>query len=50
MRTKTGEPLWQEFIPESDMTIEEVIKVIEDAQCFGFEFKVENGVLYYKEK
>lgn len=30
-------------------TVEEMLNIIDDALCYGFEFKVENGQLYYRE-
>ena len=42
-------PMWQEFITvePSDLTI--IMKIVDDALCYGFEFKVENHKLYFRE-
>ena len=32
-----------------ETTVEETLKIIEDALSHGFEFKVENGKLYFRE-
>ena len=41
--------MWQEFITvePSDLTI--IMKIVDDALCYGFEFKVENHKLYFRE-
>ena len=31
------------------LTLEESLAIIDDALCHGFEFKVEDGKLYYRE-
>lgn len=39
------------WIEASDfiLSVEEWLEIIDDALCHGFEFKVENGNLYYRE-
>ena len=44
-----GTNMWQEFSTGLTTSISEVMKIIDDALCFGFEFKVENHKLYFKE-
>lgn len=41
--------MWQEFIIGISPSISEVMKIIDDALCYGFEFKVENHKLYFRE-
>lgn len=41
--------MWEEFILEIFETTGEVLDIIYDALCFGFEFKVENHKLYFRE-
>ena len=41
--------MWQEFSTGLTTSITEVMKIINDALCFGFEFKVENHKLYFRE-
>lgn len=41
--------MWQEFNIEISDNLTEVLKIIDDALCYGFEFKVENHKLYFKE-
>ena len=41
--------MWQEYSTGLTTSITEVIKIIDDALCYGFEFKVENHKLYFKE-
>lgn len=41
--------MWEEFNTEITDNLSEVIKIIDDALCCGFEFKVENHKLYFKE-
>ena len=41
--------MWEEFSTGSTDSLTEVIKIIEDALCYGFEFKVENHKLYFRE-
>ena len=42
-------PMWQEFITGITDNLTEVMKIIDDALCYGFEFKVENHKLYFRE-
>ena len=41
--------MWQEFISGITDNLTEVMKIIDDALCYGFEFKVENHKLYFRE-
>lgn len=41
--------MWQEFNIGISDNITEVLKIIDDALCYGFEFKVENYKLYFRE-
>ena len=41
--------MWEEFSTGLTESLTEVIKIIEDALCYGFEFKVENHKLYFRE-
>lgn len=41
--------MWQEFSTGLTTNISEVMKIIDDALCYGFEFKVENHKLYFRE-
>ncbi len=41
---------WTEFDPQyPNNTIECVQEIIDDALCYGFEFKVDNGKIYFRE-
>ena len=40
--------MWQPFNPGISDNITEVLKIIDDALCYGFEFKVENHNLYFR--
>ena len=44
-----GTYMWQEFNTGLTDSISEVMKIIDDALCYGFEFKVENHKLYFRE-
>ena len=39
--------MWYEFNSGLTDNITEVLKIIDDALCYGFEFKVENYKLYF---
>ena len=39
-------PFWKLM---DSFTIDEAMKIIDDATCHGFEFKVENGEVYFRE-
>ena len=39
----------KEFNTEISDNLTEVMKIIDDALCYGFEFKVENHKLYFRE-
>ena len=41
--------MWQEFNTRISVNLTEVLKIIDDALCYGFEFKVENHKLYFRE-
>lgn len=41
--------MWTEFNTEISVNLTEVMKIIDDALCYGFEFKVENHKLYFRE-
>ena len=41
--------MWQEFNTGLADNLTETMKIIEDALCYGFEFKVENHKLYFRE-
>lgn len=41
--------MWQEFNTSLTTNITEAMKIINDALCYGFEFKVENYKLYFRE-
>lgn len=44
-----GINMWQEFNVGLTDNITEVMKIIDDALCYCFEFKVENHRLYFRE-
>ena len=41
--------MWYEFNYGLTVSITEVLKIIDSALCCGFEFKVENHKLYFRE-
>ena len=41
--------MWEEFNTGIADTISEVINIVDDALCYGFEFKVKNNKLYFRE-
>lgn len=41
--------MWREFNTEISDNLTEAMKIIDDALCNGFEFKVENHKLYFRE-
>lgn len=41
--------MWEEFSTSLSDNLSEVMKIIDDALCYGFEFKVENHILYFRE-
>lgn len=41
--------MWEEFSNGLADNLTEVMKIIDDALCYGFEFKVENYKLYFRE-
>lgn len=46
---KWGTTMWHEFNTGISDNLTEVMKIIDDALCYGFEFKVENHKLYFRE-
>lgn len=40
---------WEEVSTELTVSIDEFMKTIDDALCHGFEFKVDNGKIYFRE-
>lgn len=40
---------WEEVSAELTRSIDEFMKLIDDALCHGFEFKVDNGKFYFRE-
>lgn len=44
-----GTNMWKEFSTGIAGNIAEAMKIIDDALCYGFEFKVENYKLYFRE-
>ena len=44
-----GTNMWEEFNTGISDNLTEVMKIIDDALCYGFEFKVENHKLYFRE-
>lgn len=41
--------MWEEFTHEICETIGEALEIIDDALCFGYEFKVENHKLWFRQ-
>lgn len=41
--------MWNAFKPNKSLTLEEALEIIDDGLVHGFEFKVENGCIYYRE-
>ena len=41
--------MWEEFSTGLSDNLSEVMKIIDDALCYCFEFKVENHKLYFRE-
>ena len=41
--------MWEEFNTGIADSISEVINIVDDALSYGFEFKVENHKLYFRE-
>ena len=40
--------MWTKFNTDS-YTVGEILSIIDDALCYCFEFKIDNGELYYRE-
>lgn len=47
--TQKEKTMWAEFTLVQSATIDDYLEIIDDAQCFGFEFKVENGKVFFRE-
>ena len=41
--------MWIEARLLNNIDVECALEIIDDALCYGFEFKVENGKIFYKE-
>lgn len=41
--------MWDEYIFDQKDIVPIVLSIIDDALCYGFEFKVENHKLYFRE-
>lgn len=41
--------MWTACVFNNDATIKDIMKIIDDALANGFEFKVENYTLYFRE-
>lgn len=42
--------MWNEVIfIGKQLTLTELLEILDDALCYGFEFKVENHKIYYRE-
>lgn len=41
--------MWTESPILNNTDVELALEIIDDALCYGFEFKVENGKIFYKE-
>lgn len=41
--------MWSEATIINNTDIKLALEIIDDALCFGYEFKVENGKIFYKE-
>lgn len=41
--------MWIDCIYDNDITIKVMMEIIDDALANGFEFKVENHTLYFRE-
>lgn len=42
--------MWELVNFGKDLTIQEILCVIDDSMCYGFEFKVENHSIFWREK
>lgn len=40
---------WKKIPHKYSITLEQTLYIIYDALCYGFEFKVENHAIYYRE-
>lgn len=41
--------MWYEYIFDRMDIVSAILSIIDDALCYGFEFKVENHKLYFRE-
>lgn len=41
--------MWYEYIFDRMDIVSGILSIIDDALCYGFEFKVENHKLYFRE-
>lgn len=41
--------MWTACVFNNDATIADILEIIDDALANGFEFKVENYILYFRE-
>lgn len=41
--------MWTACVFNNDVTIADILEIIDDALTNGFEFKVENHILYFRE-
>ena len=41
--------MWKDCFINNGQTIEDILEIIDDALTNGFEFKVENHTLYFRE-
>lgn len=41
--------MWYEYIFDRMDIVSVILSIIDDALCYGFEFKVENHKLYFRE-
>lgn len=46
---KGGIIMWTACVFNNDATIKDIMEIIDDALANGFEFKVENHILYFRE-
>ena len=42
--------MWEEIIAQANQSIDEILEIIDDALCFGYEFKVKNHKILFREK
>lgn len=49
MNISTTAPAWLPIIPPEHITFSDFYKILDDATCHGFEFKVQDGKYFYRE-